>query len=299
MHPSISRLIRRTLYPALKDADNVEHYPEVVGMRKRLFWLDHSNHEAQTEQSTSKWNQFEIVLTTALARHVINLGVYQPDDIAVLTPYLGQLQRLRMALGKSHAIVLSEMDELELDKVGLESESLVGDSAGDEKNLSKTTLLKALRIATVDNFQGEEAKVIILSLVRSNPEKKCGFLRTSNRINVALSRAQHGMYIIGDSQTASHKVDMWAQVVAMLREESNIGPNLELKCPRHPDVVISVASADDFPKVSPEGGCDLQCINRLNCGHKCLAKCHSEVLHRAVRCLEPCPRPLKGCDHVW
>ena len=30
----------------------------------------------------------------------------------------------------------------------------------------------------------------------------------------------------------------------------------------------------------------------------CTSKCHSEMLHRAVKCLEACPRPLKGCDHL-
>lgn len=68
----------------------------------------------------------------------------------------------------------------------------------------KTSLPKAVRIATVNNFQvsgvrltmeirtlvcseqGEEAKVVIISLVRSNQERKCGFSRTTNRINVLL-----------------------------------------------------------------------------------------------------------------
>jgi len=35
--------------------------------------------------------------------------------------------------------------------------------------VAKITLLKSLRLATVDNFQGEEAKVIVISLVRNNP----------------------------------------------------------------------------------------------------------------------------------
>ena len=38
----------------------------------------------------------------------------------------------------------------------------------------------------LDNFQGEEADVVIISLVRSNQERNCGFLKTSNRINVLL-----------------------------------------------------------------------------------------------------------------
>ena len=171
---------------------------------------------------------------------------------------------------------------------------MIGDRA-----VSKTTLLKALRIATVDNFQGEEAKVIILSLVRSNPEKKCGFLNISNRINVALSRAKHGMYIIGDSSTASHRVKMWADVVAMLSADGNLGPSLELQCPRHPETPIAVREPQDFLRFSPEGGCNLPCVDRLACGHKCTSKCHSEVLHKAFHCLEPCPRSLTGCDHSW
>jgi superfamily I DNA and/or RNA helicase len=62
-------------------------------------------------------------------------------------------------------------------------------STDGQVQVQKTTLLNALRIATVDNFQGEEAKVIVVSLVWNNDKRKCGFLKTSNRINVLLSRA--------------------------------------------------------------------------------------------------------------
>lgn len=58
-----------------------------------------------------------------------------------------------------------------------------------------------LRVATVDNFQGEEAQIIIVSLYRSNKDQKVGFLRTTNQINVLLGRAQHGMYLIGNTDT--------------------------------------------------------------------------------------------------
>ena len=35
---------------------------------------------------------------------------------------------------------------------------------------------------------GEESEIIIVSLVRSNAEGKAGFLNTTNRVNVLLSR---------------------------------------------------------------------------------------------------------------
>ena len=306
MHPSISRLVRQTLYPDLLDAGNVANYPEVVGMRKRLFWLDHRKNESsksQEDQQTSHWNEWEVDMSTALVRHLIAQGAYEPTDIAILTPYLGQLQKLRQALGKENAIVLSDRDVDALENAGVvvapNTTTATEVSGNDDKIVSKTTLLKALRIATIDNFQGEEAKVIVLSLVRSNKAKKCGFLKTSNRINVALSRAQHGMYIIGDSDTASAKVDMWTDVVGMLANDGNLNDKLELQCPRHPETPIVVSEPDDFLRFSPAGGCDLPCADRLECGHACTARCHSEVLHKAVHCLEECPRPLKGCDHAW
>jgi len=47
-----------------------------------------------------------------------------------------------------------------------------------------------MRVTVVDNFQGEENDIVLLSLVRSNDENKIGFLNTENRICVALSRAK-------------------------------------------------------------------------------------------------------------
>ncbi|OJJ85103.1 putative NF-X1 finger and helicase domain protein [Aspergillus glaucus CBS 516.65] len=293
MHPSIAQLVRDTLYPQLIDSPSTLQYPEVVGMRKRLFWLDHrmfENDASSTDAvSTSHWNKHEIEMTAALVNHLVRQGKYKNGDIAVLTPYLGQLHRLRQKLSQSFTITLGERDQDELDKAGFED--------GDANNPAvKATLLQTLRAATIDNFQGEEAKVVVVSLVRSNPQNRCGFLRTSNRINVLLSRAQHGMYIIGNSQTSIH-VDMWANVVEILRQNDNIGATLQLQCPRHPQTPMSVSQPDDFLQVSPEGGCNQRCVNRLSCGHACIEKCHSEMLHNAVYCLEPCPRPRKGCTH--
>ncbi|KAI9653976.1 MAG: hypothetical protein M1821_006837 [Bathelium mastoideum] len=251
MHPSISRLIRRTLYPMLKDAPVVEEYPEVKGMRRRLYWLDHNHPEAGKDETsgTSHTNEYEIEMVTSLVSHLVKQSVYTSNDIAVLTPYLGQLQKLRRSLASRFEIVLSERDTHDLEAAGMEE---MPPESGAET--SKTKLLNALRIATVDNFQGEEAKVVVISLVRSNPQNKCGFLKTSNRINVLLSRAQHGMYIIGNSRTCSG-VKMWNSVLNLLRADENVGPTLELQCARHPDLIMNIAEADDFLRLAPEGGC--------------------------------------------
>ena len=61
----------------------------------------------------------------------------------------------------------------------------------------KDQKLTDVNITVVDNFQGEENDIILLSLVRSNNEANIGFLKVENRVCVALSRAKIGLYIIG------------------------------------------------------------------------------------------------------
>ena len=91
---------------------------------------------------------------------------------------------------------------------------------------------------------------------------------------------------------------MWADVIEMLKRGQNLGPKVSLCCPRHPDTEIEVASADDFSRLAPEGGCDLPCGLRLECGHVCTFKCHSKSRHEVAICQEPCPRRRDTCEHI-
>lgn len=120
MHPSIAELIRSTLYPMLQDHESVLKHPEVCGIRKRLFWLDHSEKEdgfpSDPAQSISKSNAWEVEVTAALVSHLVRQGVYSNEDIAVLTPYLGQLQKLKQHLRSSFAFVVGDRNAEELQK---------------------------------------------------------------------------------------------------------------------------------------------------------------------------------------
>ncbi|GKU06754.1 unnamed protein product [Fusarium langsethiae] len=263
MHPSIAELIRSTLYPSLKDSKNVEDYPQVVGMRRRLFWFHHDHPENANDNSdsisTSRSNSFEVDMTASLVSHLSQQGKYRAGDIAVITPYLGQLQLLRRKMESMFEICVNDRDSDELEAIEGEG---VEASLPNVGPLRKTTLLKTVRVATVDNFQGEEAKIIVISMVRSNPQKDCGFLKTSNRINVLLSRAQHGMYIIGN-RSSYERVPMWNGVIKILASNGNVGTKLELQCPRHPETPMLVSNPEDFSQMSPEGGCRLVCDKRL------------------------------------
>jgi superfamily I DNA and/or RNA helicase len=68
-----------------------------------------------------------------------------------------------------------------------------------------------LRIGSVDSFQGKEFDVVILSTVRSNTisrthenyKKVFGFLTLENRLNVAFSRSQKLLIVVGDGEMLS------------------------------------------------------------------------------------------------
>ncbi|KAK6441860.1 hypothetical protein LTR95_001915, partial [Oleoguttula sp. CCFEE 5521] len=320
MHPSIARLVRETVYPDLHDDSSVERYPEVSGMRRRLFWLEHSEledgqqlagtasalpgtpvtagPEAATEvaaDSTTHTNEHEVNMVLALVRHLIRQGVYRPDDIAVLTPYVGQLRKIRKELAKFTEVVLSDVDEDALQRDGEDD----GDNfeAPPRSAVAKSTLLKAVRLATVDNFQGEEAKVVIISLVRSNFMRRPGFLSQPNRANVLLSRAKHGMLIIGNPETFAGS-QIWRDVIHMLDEEGNVGPAFELCCPRHPDTVLTVTMPDDFVIVSPEAGCNAICGKELPLHEPLSALEMQHALRRSVR-LDPVLEEMREEAEVW
>lgn len=62
-----------------------------------------------------------------------------------------------------------------------------------------------IQVGTVDGFQGKEFPLVVLSTVRSNRNGSLGFLTLPHRINVALSRAQRQLIILGDSKTLTAK----------------------------------------------------------------------------------------------
>ena len=99
-------------------------------------------------------NQHEVGVAAKLAIYLLQQG-YSCSEITILTMYSGQRSLIQEKLRKSHVRTAKE-----------------------------------IRVSTVDGFQGEENEIIILSLVRSNTNNNIGFLRTSNRVCVGLSRAK-------------------------------------------------------------------------------------------------------------
>lgn len=69
-------------------------------MGESVLFLTHNHPEGGSDEGRSKYNVWEAQMAVQLARHLLRQQAYGSQDITILTPYLGQLQRLRAELKK-------------------------------------------------------------------------------------------------------------------------------------------------------------------------------------------------------
>ena len=292
MHPEIAELMRATLYPFLKDHESTWEGRSVHGLVDRIWWLDHQipedGEELHVDNPTSCSNKFEVDMIAGLVGYLVDSNEYDYKDITILTPYNGQLAALTQKLKGLCSLWLSEKDRDTLCKDGLLP-------ADDMKASAKTQVDVGdmLRLATIDNFQGEESKIVILSAVRSNASGRVGFMKTVNRINVACSRARNGFYIIGNA-ALMRTIPMWRQITSVLESKEKIGPGIRACCSRHPDTIYPIQKPHEWYEIPP---CQRPCDFEFACGHKCTMTCHAMSLHDRMGCTQPCEKQLEKCGH--
>ncbi|MEK6938253.1 MAG: AAA domain-containing protein [Nanoarchaeota archaeon] len=175
MNPLLIDFLNQTIYaqtPLICDplvekycfADAIFHQP--------LIFINHDCPEIKSyvseEFSPSRaeyHNQEEIKIVEKLVKKYLQSGVL-PQDIGVISPYKAQIRELNKVLNPLNIMA-----------------------------------------KTIDSFQGQEKKIIILSLVRSNLKgtatERMGFLVDERRFNVAITRFQYELIIIGNAETLS------------------------------------------------------------------------------------------------
>lgn len=121
----ISDLIRHTLYKELKDGENTTKYPKIRGAQHNVYFINHRNHEDKCENeltTKSHSNKYEVDMIIEIVKFFVRNGYTKQDDIAVLTPYLGQMVKLRDALKTTFTVVIDERDSQDLAEMEDENE---------------------------------------------------------------------------------------------------------------------------------------------------------------------------------
>ncbi len=130
--------------------------------------------ETELKENNSFYNDKEIYLIFGVVHKLMAAGV-NAENIGIITPYNAQKYRLY-------------------------------DKFDNDKYID-------LQIESVDGFQGMEKEYIIISTVRSNLSGNIGFVSSTKRLNVALTRAKKGLIIIGNSECLAHKAGIWRDLV--------------------------------------------------------------------------------------
>ncbi|XP_066564198.1 NFX1-type zinc finger-containing protein 1 isoform X2 [Amia ocellicauda] len=253
MRPEISQILVPLFYESLQDYKSVYQYEHVKGVDTSVFFINHSEAEDRESDLHSPSNSFEANFLVSFCKYLLKQG-YSGQQVTILTPYTEQLFKLR--------------------------------------KLMKGEELQDVQVKVIDDFQGEENDIILLSLVRGNKEGSVGFLKEKNRICVAFSRAKRGFYCLANFDTLAGHPDatFWKDILLSLEDKKLIGRGLTLICQRHPGTKTVIQKGSDFRRI-PEGGCTLPCQDRLPCGHPCQRKCHpNDLQHTAYRCKLPCER---------
>ncbi|KAF2431430.1 P-loop containing nucleoside triphosphate hydrolase protein [Tothia fuscella] len=269
MIPEVRRLLKPIYgssifdHPSMKDESVRPPVPGMGGVNSLFF--THYWPETMDEQMSST-NQMEADMIVGFFDYLCLNGMTE-KQITVLTFYNGQRKLLLRKL-RQHP------------------------------NLGS----RIFKVVTVDSYQGEENDVILLSLVRSNPDGKIGFLGVENRICVALSRAKRGFYLFGNGELLAGESKIWANVVSIMAGKKGDVPaaapkcrivfNFPLVCSNHARKTW-IKDGSDFEVTY--GGCDKPCGAVLACGHPCLLTCHP-FEHDMIECQESCVRALP-CGH--
>lgn len=149
---------------------------------KQVCWVDISTlkeHgiEQTSEKGEDRWNRLEAKVVMELLRQILESDdfiEFLKEDLQPQEPPIG-------------IICMYHKQREIIDQMKAEAPWL-----GDARRLVK--------VDTVDSYQGKENRIIIISTVRNNPTFNPGFLRSPNRINVAMSRAMERLFIVGASK---------------------------------------------------------------------------------------------------
>lgn len=84
-------------------------------------------------------------------------------------------------------------------------------------------VMGGIEVSTVDGFQGQEREVIIFSCVRTGESRGIGFLNDTRRLNVALTRAQCSLFVLGKA-SALGRNPIWGAMIEHAKARGSFVP---------------------------------------------------------------------------
>ncbi|WP_213736227.1 AAA domain-containing protein [Bradyrhizobium sp. dw_411] len=204
MAPEIGAIVSDVFYPGekletLRGAPHVIYSELPAPLDQQILWIDTGSPGKggrETASGTSFTNRREAVIILELLRRIARCKSFMDNAAQAL-----ELKDGEPLVG----VICTYAQQAEL----LENMLLASDVPPAIRSLVK--------IDTVDAYQGKENRIVILSLVRSNPESNMGFVRNQNRINVALSRAMDRLILVGAAAMFEHTHNPLRSVVKRLR----------------------------------------------------------------------------------
>jgi ATP-dependent RNA/DNA helicase IGHMBP2 len=185
-------------------------------------------------------------------KQLLAAGLKEPD-IAIITPYNGQVEVLRNLLLPAYP---------------------------------------KLEIRSVDGFQGGEREAVVLSLVRSNPKGVVGFLGDDRRLNVAVTRARRQCVVICDTDTVS-KHAFLKQLVRWIEENGQYSSAMEYEAIREDVSAADDATINQLTDALERqniGGSSTGSSNKPAKGNEVMTICEEEK-RPTTKCSESKPKP--------
>ena len=200
MHPAIGNMISTVFYDGeLKNGEErPRRRPTLDWLPAPVTWLSTSTHATRGE--------------TRVGQSFAN-----PTEVDAILEALEKLKVKRSATGPKMTVGVISGYSAQVDLLITRI---------DPDNNSRWSNLD-IEIATVDSFQGRECDVVLYSTVRSNNDRRIGFLKDYRRINVALSRARDRLVIVGDNfmmesaTIGSEELNPFASVLQYMRAYSD------------------------------------------------------------------------------
>lgn len=178
MHSDISAFSAKYIYEgkALKNGNRINRQWDYKEYSKRACWLD-----VKGKGNCNNNNPEEVKAIKEELRKFIEFARSNPKSdgepwtIACLTYYRKQEEKLK-----------NEVKKL-----------LKSDRASSYQSTKDGKI--EVMIYTVDKFQGKEADLVFLSMIKSG-QVGLGFMDSPNRLNVALTRAKYQIVLVGDKE---------------------------------------------------------------------------------------------------